>query len=118
MAGNAILDQMIGPHKAALLLRAIGEDRARKLMSMMSAEEMHQLTRAMDKVGVVDASDLERFFDDFAERILRPTENAQAMTKVLDEEVKGTAPQSRPNMTDFTTRETGMASRCYLLKLT
>jgi len=109
LAGNTILDDMVGPRKAALMLRAIGEDRARRLMSMMNAEEMRKLTEAMDKVGVVEAGDLEAFFDDFAGRVqIQPVKKAaaaQPRPQTLDIDISGgtteDAPKAVPNLTDF-----------------
>lgn len=110
MAENTILKKMVGPRKAALMLRAIGEERARRLMSMMNADEMRMLTEAMDKVGVVDAGDLEAFFDDFAVRVqIQPVKEAAAakpQPQGIDIDVSGEttedAPKADPNLTDFT----------------
>ena len=106
MAGSADIDGMIGPHKSALMMRAIGTDRARRLMSKMSAEEIDKLSRAMDDLGVVAADTLEDFFDEFMDLVdERPGAGraTAAPTGSHDVKVSESAPSGRPNLTDFTT---------------
>jgi flagellar motor switch protein FliG len=58
-----------GPEKAALLILAIGEDHASKLIKLMDDEEIKEISATMANLGMVNATLVERLFIDFSEQI-------------------------------------------------
>lgn len=103
MAGNADINGLIGPRKSAVMMHAIGADRARRLMARMSAEEIDLLSQAMDSLGVVAADAVEKVLADFAGMIevRQAPERQPATPKTHDVELPRGAPQRRSSTTDF-----------------
>ena len=58
-----------GPEKAALLVLAIGEEHAAKLLALMDEEEIRELSAIMANLGMVGAALVERLFIEFSEQI-------------------------------------------------
>jgi flagellar motor switch protein FliG len=60
---------LTGPEKAALMILAIGEEHAAKLIKLMDDEEIKELSSTMANLGMVSAALVERLFIDFSEQI-------------------------------------------------
>jgi flagellar motor switch protein FliG len=60
---------LTGPEKAALLLLAIGEEHASKLIALMDDEEIKEISNTMANLGMVNAALVERLFIEFSEQI-------------------------------------------------
>ncbi len=58
-----------GPEKAGLLMLAIGEEHASKLMTLMGDDEIRELSQAMANLGKVNADVVERLFVEFSSHI-------------------------------------------------
>ncbi len=97
---------MIGPKKSALMMHAIGADRARVLMSKMNAAEIDILSGAMDNLGIVAAETMENYLLEFANLIeVQPAPTrliSKAEQRAHDVNVSGSAPSSPSRLTDFT----------------
>ena len=63
------LRTMAGPHKAAILMLALGEDRCAQLFSLMHEDEIKELSSAMAQLGSVHADTVERVCTEFTESI-------------------------------------------------
>ena len=104
-AGNVDAEGMIGPKKSALMMHAMGIDRARRLMAKMNTAEIDILSQAMDDLGTVDAATVEQFFEEFTSQVeVLPTMSSPSPrpeTRAIDIEIGDDAPTARPNMTDF-----------------
>ena len=66
MAEAQDLDELTGPQKAAILMFALGEDRAARLFGMMDDEEIKELSMTMANLGMIDADTVEALFVIFA----------------------------------------------------
>jgi flagellar motor switch protein FliG len=60
---------LTGPEKAALLVLAIGEEHAAKLITLMDEEEIKEISAIMANLGMVSAALVERLFIEFSEQI-------------------------------------------------
>jgi flagellar motor switch protein FliG len=69
MSDKEDVRELSGPDKAAIVMMAIGEDNAKKLVAMMDEEEIKELSQAMAGLGKVTAPLVERLFLEFAGRI-------------------------------------------------
>ena len=69
MADDDELGGAIGPRKAAMLLRAIGEDRSHRLFSRMNDAEISKLAKATARLGTIDAESLENLVSEFNDKI-------------------------------------------------
>jgi flagellar motor switch protein FliG len=58
-----------GAEKAALLILAIGEDHAARLIKLMDDDEIKELSAVMANLGMVSATLVERLFIEFSEQI-------------------------------------------------
>jgi flagellar motor switch protein FliG len=56
-----------GPHKAAILMLALGEEQCARLFSLMDEDELREVSSAMAQLGQVRADTVERLCADFAE---------------------------------------------------
>lgn len=65
-AARQYLRSMVGPDKAALLLIAVGEDRAGKLLSRMDDEEIKEISKSMSQLGRVGSVAVEELLLEFA----------------------------------------------------
>lgn len=95
-----------GPQKTAVILMAVGEDRAASLMGKMTDEELREVSHAMAELGAVQASVVEQLFLQFAqcisgtgtlvgsydstERLLRRTLPSDRVEDIM-EEIRGPA---------------------------
>jgi len=61
--------KLSGPEKAAIMMFAIGDDYAGKMVTMLDEDEIRELTQAMSSLGPVEARVVERLFVDFANQI-------------------------------------------------
>ena len=59
------LRSMGGPQKAAVILMAIGEERAGKMFQKMDDEEIKEISSAMATLGSIGAPIVEELFRDF-----------------------------------------------------
>ena len=60
------LEGLTGPQRAAILMFALGEDRASRLFGMMDDEEIKELSQTMANLGMIDANVVEALFIVFA----------------------------------------------------
>jgi flagellar motor switch protein FliG len=60
---------LAGPHKAAILMLALGEERCAQLFSLMHEDEIKELSAAMAQLGPVQAETVERVCTEFAENL-------------------------------------------------
>jgi flagellar motor switch protein FliG len=73
MAGLAVTDKkedyrkLTGVQKAAIVLMAIDEDNATKILNTMSDEEIKEISNTMSSLGSVSSEIVERLFTDFTE---------------------------------------------------
>ena len=58
-----------GPHKAAILMLALGEERCAQIFSLMHEDEIKELSAAMAQLGPVHAETVERVCGEFAENL-------------------------------------------------
>jgi flagellar motor switch protein FliG len=58
-----------GPEKAAVLILALGEERAGPLLQRLDSEEIRDLSQAMVTLGTIEANTVERIFVDFADSL-------------------------------------------------
>ena len=58
-----------GPEKAAVLLLALGEDRAGPLLERFDDEEVRDLSQAMVTLGTIESNTVERVFVEFADSL-------------------------------------------------
>lgn len=65
-AARQYLRSMVGPDKAALLLIAVGEGRAGKLLSRMDDEEIKEISKSMSQLGRVGSVAVEELLLEFA----------------------------------------------------
>ena len=56
-----------GPHKAAILMLALGEEQCARLFGLMDEDELREVSSAMAQLGQVRADTVERLCADFAE---------------------------------------------------
>ncbi len=56
-----------GREKAAVMMLALGEDRAKPLLDRFDGEEIRDLSQAMVTLGTIESDTIERVFVDFAE---------------------------------------------------
>ena len=61
---------LTGQQKAAIMMLAIGEDRAVKLFGKLEEEELKELSQAMANLGTVNANTIEALFIEFAQLIM------------------------------------------------
>lgn len=59
------LREMSGPQKAAVILMAVGEDRAGRIFSTMNNDEIKEVSTAMATLGTIAAPVVEELFRDF-----------------------------------------------------
>ncbi|MBH64311.1 MAG: flagellar motor switch protein FliG [Alphaproteobacteria bacterium] len=60
---------LTGQQKAAIMMLAIGEDRAARLFTSLDEEELKELSQAMVNLGTVNAKTIEALFVEFAQLI-------------------------------------------------
>jgi flagellar motor switch protein FliG len=60
---------LAGPHKAAILMLALGEERCAQLFSLMHEDEIKELSAAMAQLGPVHAETVERVCTEFTENL-------------------------------------------------
>jgi len=58
-----------GPEKAAVMMLALGEERAGPLLERLDDEEIRDLSQAMVTLGTIEASTVERVFVEFADNL-------------------------------------------------
>lgn len=58
-----------GPEKAAVMMLALGEDRAGPLLERFDEEEIRDLSQAMVTLGTIESNTVERIFVEFAENL-------------------------------------------------
>ncbi len=68
-----------GPEKAAILILAIGQERAAKLCSMLERHEVVEVSRRMLSLGRVEPAVVDRLLREFRDRIAEPTGVAGGM---------------------------------------
>jgi flagellar motor switch protein FliG len=66
MSDNDEIDEMTGPQKAAVIMFAMGEERAARLFGMMDDDEIKELSQTMANLGMIDAKMVESLFIIFA----------------------------------------------------
>ena len=66
MSDNDELDEMTGPQKAAVIMFAMGEERAARLFGAMDDDEIKELSQTMANLGMIDAKMVESLFIIFA----------------------------------------------------
>ncbi len=97
---------LTGRQKAAIVIMAIGEERATKLFSLMDEEEIKELSQSMASLGSVNSKVVEALFVEFAsqmsstgslvgsfdstERLLRNTLPGDKVAGIM-EEIRGPA---------------------------
>ncbi len=100
------IDEMTGPQKAAVIMFAIGEERAARLFGMMDDEEIKELSQTMANLGMIDAKTVESLFMNFAklmsgtgsligsfestERLLTKSLGADRVSQIM-EDIRGPA---------------------------
>ncbi|MDW8340484.1 MAG: flagellar motor switch protein FliG [Geminicoccaceae bacterium] len=62
-------EALSGAQKAAILVLAIGEERAGKLLGRLDLDEVKQISTTASALGRVDASTVERVLEEFLERL-------------------------------------------------
>ena len=72
MAIDAEITDLGGAQKAAILVLAMGEDRASKMFAKMDDDEIRQVSEAMVNLGQVDARVIEGLFQEFVVTISSP----------------------------------------------
>ena len=72
MAIDAGITDLGGAQKAAILVLAMGEDRASKMFAIMDDDEIRQVSEAMVNLGQVDARVIEGLFHEFVVMISSP----------------------------------------------
>jgi flagellar motor switch protein FliG len=60
---------LTGPEKAAMLMRALGEEHTSRLFALMDDEEIKEISQTMANLGTVSSSIVERLFVEFADHI-------------------------------------------------
>ncbi len=95
-----------GPKKAAVIMMALSEEQAAKLFSMMTDEEIKEITQAMAALGSIQGSTVEALFVEFVEQMAKTStlvgsfdSTERLLLKVLDhdrvhsimEEIRGPA---------------------------
>ena len=65
-AARQYLRSMVGPDKAAVIMIAVGEDRAGKLFSRMDDEEIKEISKSMSRLGSIGAVVVEELLQEFA----------------------------------------------------
>lgn len=58
-----------GPEKAAIMMLALGEEQAVKLIDLLDDEELKELSQAMSTLGTVEAKTVEKVFAEFADQL-------------------------------------------------
>ena len=58
-----------GPEKAAVMMLALGEDRAGPLLERFGEEEIRDLSQAMVTLGTIESNTVERIFVEFADNL-------------------------------------------------
>ncbi|MBL4722084.1 MAG: flagellar motor switch protein FliG [Alphaproteobacteria bacterium] len=58
-----------GPEKAAIMMLALSEEHAAKLIDLLDDEELKELSQAMSTLGKIDSATVERVFGEFAEQL-------------------------------------------------
>ena len=58
-----------GPEKAAVMMLALGEDRAGPLLERFDEEEIRDLSQAMVTLGTIESNTVERIFVEFADNL-------------------------------------------------
>jgi len=58
-----------GPEKAAVMMLALGEDRAGPLLERFDTEEIRDLSQAMVTLGTIEANTVEKVFVEFADNL-------------------------------------------------
>ena len=100
------IDEMTGPQKAAVIMFAMGEERAARLFRMMDDEEIKELSQTMANLGMIDAKMVESLFMNFAklmsgtgsligsfestERLLTKSLGADRVSQIM-EDIRGPA---------------------------
>ncbi len=100
------IDEMTGPQKAAVIMFAMGEERAARLFGMMDDEEIKELSQTMANLGMIDAKTVESLFMNFAklmsgtgsligsfestERLLTKSLGADRVSQIM-EDIRGPA---------------------------
>jgi flagellar motor switch protein FliG len=100
------LKALTGQQKAAIMILAIGEDRASRLFGMLDEEELKELSQAMANLGTVDSKTIEALFVEFAslvagtgslvgsyasaERLLAKSLSADKVAEIM-EDIRGPA---------------------------
>ncbi len=69
MARNDGLRGLTGPQKASILMLALGEDQAAKLLSLMHEDEIKEISAGMAQLGSVRADMVERLCQEFTDNI-------------------------------------------------
>jgi flagellar motor switch protein FliG len=64
---------LTGPEKAAILILAVGQERAARLCSMLDRHEVVEISRTMLSVGRVDPATVEGLLAEFVERFAEPS---------------------------------------------
>jgi flagellar motor switch protein FliG len=97
---------LTGQQKAAIMILAIGEDRASRLFSLMDEEELKEISQAMANLGTINSKTIEALFLEFAslvagtgslvgtyastERLLAKTLSADKVAEIM-EDIRGPA---------------------------
>jgi len=58
-----------GPEKAAIMMLALSEEHAAKLIDLLDDEELKELSQAMSTLGKIESATVERVFGEFAEQL-------------------------------------------------
>lgn len=66
------VEALSGAQKVSVLLLAVGEDRAARLLSLLDQEEVLEISRALAGLGPVDAAVVEALLEDFRQRLGAP----------------------------------------------
>ena len=60
---------LTGPEKAAVMMLALGEERAGALLELFDSEEVRDLSQAMVTLGTIESNTVERVFVEFADNL-------------------------------------------------
>jgi flagellar motor switch protein FliG len=83
-AGSANLSQLSGAEKVAVLLLALGKNRAASLLKKFDTDELKLLTRSAADLRPVSMSDLEKLVEEFAQKFGNGVNFAGTVTEVKD----------------------------------
>lgn len=75
-------EELTGPHKAAILVLALGEERAGKLLGRLDLDEVKQISTTAAGLGRIEASTVERVLEELLERLHEAAEIAGSLDTV------------------------------------